>query len=163
MEKKSLKYIHILEARMSLWAWKYLFYSNSSQKIWGHFLFVIPNTVILNCPAVVFQSSRKSFLNLLCLRHLLSFFLIPKRKPCTERTGAYQSGTLNMFIYRSSGSLGRGLKDGCLLLFKPGDLVPWCGVRGPCSHGHVWWVSTATRRASKSNVTAADVWLLTGS
>lgn len=159
-ETNALKIYSYSRRRVSLRTWKYLFYCNSSQRIWGHFLFVIPNAVILNCLALVFHLSRKSFLSLLCLHHLLSFFLIPKTK---SSTGAYQWQTLNMFIYRSLGSLGRGLKDVWLLLFKPRDLVPWCGVGGLCSRGHVWWVSTATRRASKSIVAAADVWLLTGS
>lgn len=58
---------------------------------------------------------------------LFSYF---QRKPTTGRPDTYHSGTLKMFIYRSSGSLGRGLKDGCLLLFKPRDSLPWHGVGG---------------------------------
>lgn len=53
-----------------------------------------------------------------------------QRKLFTKQTGLYQSGTLNMFIYRSSRSSVRGLKDSRLLVFRLWDLVPRCGVGG---------------------------------
>lgn len=52
------------------------------------------------------------------------FFSNSQRNSFTKRIGSYQSGTLNMFIYRSSRSSRLDLKDSRLLVFKLWDLVP---------------------------------------
>lgn len=94
-------------------------------RIWDHFLFVSADAIFLNRPA-----TRKSFLNLFCLHHLLFFFFLILMNGGTKQAGTYQSGTFNMFIYRSLGSLGRGPRGRCLTVLKRVALVSQCAVRG---------------------------------
>lgn len=132
-------------------------------RIWDHFLFVSADAIFLNRP-----ETRKSFLNLFCLHHLLFFFFLILMNGGTKQAGTYQSGTFDMFIYRSLGSLGRGPRGRCLTVLKRVALVSQCAVRGHTSEATLllpglMMVPTAARRASKSNMSAGDVWLLTGS
>lgn len=133
-EKKWLKIQPYPRRRTPLRTWKYLFYINSS----GIFH---KGSEVISCllfPMLSSWIARQLFSNhpgspfLICCASITSspFFPNSQRKPGTKQAGTYQLGTLNMFIYRSSGSLGRGLKESCPLVFKPGDLVPRCGVRG---------------------------------
>lgn len=136
-KKKVLKYIHILEAGhllKGLDLQRLLCYF--SQRIWGHFLFVIPDAIL----AAVFRPSRKSFLNLLCLYHLLSFLHSNSwRKPGTKQAGAYQSGTFKHVYLQIIRELGkrpqRKLPDGV----QTGSFSPSSQRQRPRSCCQVRW------------------------
>lgn len=69
---------------------------------------------------------------------LLLFFRILK-EPSTKRTGTYQPWTRNMFIYRSWGSLGRGLKEKLPDGLQTRSFGPSAHRQKPHSCCQVWW------------------------
>lgn len=85
------------------------------------------------------QISRKSFLNLLCLHHLLSFFFLIPKEPSTKQAGTYQSGTLNIFYLQIMGELGkrpqRKLPDG----LQTRSFGPSVQRQRPHSCCQGWW------------------------
>lgn len=106
-----------------------------------------------------FQQSRKSFLNLLCLHPLLSFSPNSQRRPGTKQSAVYQSGTWNVFIYRSSGRPQIKPPAGLSKSRRFGDsLVPGGAALPPrlmAGDGPLGGLQRATW-------TAAEVWLLAG-
>lgn len=127
-------------------------------RIWDHFLFVSVDVIFLNRP-----ETRKSFLNLFCLHHLLFFFFLILMNGSTKQAGTYQSGTFNMFIYRSLGSLGRGPRGRCLTALKRVALVSQCAVRGHTPAAGADDGADSRSQGFKEQHGDGDVWLLTGS
>lgn len=131
-----------------------------SQRIWGHFLFVIADAIILNGPAA--NNPGSPFL--ICYASVTSSLFLWDSQRTKHKASRHLSALHLKHVYlQIMGELGK----------RPQRKAAWRS-----SESELWSLSApseaalllpsliasrATRRASKSSAAAGDVWLLTGS
>lgn len=109
------------------------------------------------------QISRKSFLNLLCLHHLLSFFFSNSQRTQHKASGHLSVWDFKHFLFTDHGGAWEEASKKAAWWSSNPELWSLSATSEAALLLPRLMVSTATHRASKSNMAAGDVWLLTGS